>query len=69
MVTFKENQLVITMHETSPQERQQWLIRAIAASMRWEASCDSGAKYNNDGENKIVLAQLLEELIDIEKSH
>lgn len=52
------------MHETSPEEARDRLIRAIAAIMRWEASCPDGDKYNEDGFNKHTIARLLEELVN-----
>jgi hypothetical protein len=60
MITINNDTLVITIPDSEPKDRHQWLIRAIAAAMRWEAQ--SPDKYVDDGHNKIVLAQLLEEL-------
>lgn len=66
MVIFdnKNNKLIIEMHETAPEEARDRLIKAIAAIMRWEASCPDGDKYNEDGFNKYTLARLLEELVN-----
>lgn len=64
MVTFNENELVITIRDTEPAQRREWLIKAIAAAIRWRAANDEGAVYTRDGENLYTLAQLLEQLAD-----
>lgn len=65
MITYKKEHLVISIYELSPQERRDWLMKAIAAAVRWNAHAD---RTNADDENLVVLAQLMEELIDIDRS-
>lgn len=67
MVKITNNSLQIHMHETSGMERRDWLITAIAAAMRWNALAN-GDKTDADQQNQIVLAELLEELVHIEKA-
>ena len=65
MVAMQEHQLSININTGSPVELRDNIIMAIAAAMRWKAR-DPDA-YTADGENQYVLAQLLEDLIAIEK--
>lgn len=67
MTTVTRDTLTITIRDSEPAERKQWLIKAIAAAIRWRAYADAGA-YERDGENMYVLAQLLEELAGCEGS-
>ena len=64
MIQVTHTGLQINIEETSPMERRNSLIKAIAASIRWNGTCENSEKYTHDGENLIVLAQLLENLID-----
>ena len=65
MVTYTPEQLIISITDSSPNERRDWLIKAIAATMRWRANAGSSITLQDD-ENQVVLAQLLEELIEID---
>lgn len=65
MIILRENQLIISIHDTEPKERRDWLIQAIAAAMRWSALAN-GNRTKKDDVNMIVLAELLEELIYVE---
>lgn len=60
MITIKENQLVIGIAHSEPEELREALIRDIAAAMRWRASCPDA--YSKDGESQYRLAVLLENL-------
>lgn len=64
MITIQNDALVITIKDAAPEERLQWIKRSLLAAMRWEALADNGAKYLQDVENKIVLTQLMEEIIE-----
>ncbi|MBN8834586.1 MAG: hypothetical protein ABS68_00165 [Niastella sp. SCN 39-18] len=68
MTKITSDALIITIPESDPQERKEWLIKAIAAAIRWNANLSSGEKYTADGDNLFVLAQLLEELVEVDKS-
>lgn len=68
MITLNKESLIITMHETSAIERKDWLIKALAASMRWKAcATQNGEAWDDDEQHQIVLAELINELIDIKK--
>ena len=62
MITINEDSLVITIRDNEPAQRREQLIRAIAYSMRMEAYAEDGSKYTSDGQNRYVMAQLLEDL-------
>jgi len=64
MINVNEESLVITIRDTAPQERLQWILKALVASMRWEALAPADSKYTTDSENKIVLTQLMEEMLE-----
>jgi hypothetical protein len=64
MITVTENTLQITIVDAAPLERRNWLIAALAAAMRWNALAN-GAKFDCDDHNQVVLAQLLEEMVDV----
>ena len=66
MVTTNNDKLCICIADEEPKQRKSSLIKAIAAAMRWNAYCPD--KYKADGENLYVLAQLLEELAEVEKT-
>ncbi len=61
MTTIQTNKLCITINDREPDTIRENLIKAIAAAIRWNSSCDD--KYINDGENVMVLAKLLETLV------
>lgn len=63
MVTFSEDTITITIKDREPANRREWLIRAIAAAIRWRANNHEGEVYTRDGENLYTLAQLLEQLV------
>jgi hypothetical protein len=65
MITYKEDALIITIEDYAPQERRDWIMKALAATIRWNAHAN-GDKTNADDANLVVLAQLLEEIIDVE---
>lgn len=67
MITITENQLTITIRDSEPLQRRDWLIKAIAATMRWMASDPD--QHQADRDNQYVLAQLLEELACIENNN
>ena len=62
MITINEDSLIITIMDNEPAQRREQLIKAIAYHMRMEAYADNGSKYDSDGGNRYVIAQLLEEL-------
>ena len=62
MITINEDSLVITIRDNEPGQRREQLIKMIAYHMRMEAYASCDAKYTSDGENRYVMAQLLEEL-------
>lgn len=65
MITYNNDKLIISIHATAPEEYRDWLIKAIAATMRWHAH--SRDKKNDDNENLSILGELLEELVEVEK--
>ena len=62
MIAINEDSLVITIRDNEPAQRREQLIKAIAYHMRMEAYASCDVKYTRDGENRYVIAQLLEEL-------
>ena len=66
MIASTGNELVIHICDPSPSERKQWLIQAIAAAVRWNGQVSHSEQYTNDGDNLIVLAQLLEAIVETE---
>lgn len=61
MTTIQTNKICITINDNEPNIRRDNIIKAIAASIRWNSSCSD--KYINDDDNVMVLAQLLEVLV------
>ncbi len=66
MVAYKTDNLKISIDDTSPAERRDCLILGIAAAIRWNATAEG--KYTNDGDNLFVLAQLLEQLVEVKET-
>jgi len=64
MKTSTDNELVIRICDSSPSERKQGLIQAIAAAVRWNGLVSHNEQYTKDGDNLIVLAQLLEAIVE-----
>lgn len=64
MINILDDKLVITIKDASPKERYQWILRSLIAAVRWEGACPNYEKYDDDGQNKIVLAQLMEEMLE-----
>lgn len=65
MIALTQNNLRITISDASPNERRDWLMKSIAAAMRWKAM--AGRTPEEDNEYVIVLSRLLDELIELEK--
>lgn len=61
MTKQNEEELILKIKTTSPETSRNNLIRAIAASMRWSAHAD---KTENDRNNIVYLAQLIEEIVE-----
>lgn len=68
MTYLKENSICIEMQQTEPDEYREWLIKAIAAAMRWRAYMDDSDTIKDDAEGLIVLSDLLAELATVERS-
>jgi phage-related holin len=64
MVVIKKNSLQINIIDTEPQTRKQWIIKSLAAAIRWSAYAD---KVHDDKENIIVIAELIDELLEEER--
>ena len=62
MTTITSTSIIITIPDNEPKERLSWLIKAIAACIRWRAQCSD--PKNEDRENMVVLSDLLAELAD-----
>lgn len=62
LIDKKKETLSIVMKSTSPQEDIERLTQAIAAAFRWRGCVSDSDCKNNDGENMVILATLLEEL-------
>ncbi len=60
MVTLKKESLVIVIEDTSPAERREWLIDALAAMLRNYAI--NPEKRFEDNEHAAVIADLVMEL-------
>lgn len=60
MVNLSNETLSITIVDSEPAQRRERLIKALAASIRWNAY--SPCKNITDHENMHELAQLLDEL-------
>ena len=60
VVDSKKQTLAIVMKTSSPTEEIERITRAIAAAFRWRGNVDNSVAYQNDGENMVVLAELLE---------
>lgn len=67
MITLHENKLSIHLPTTSPEEYRDWLIKAIAAAMRWNAHVKEDDRLKGDGEHVIMLSTLIEELVDVDR--
>jgi hypothetical protein len=63
MVTITEKGLCICMEDNCPEERREWLIKAIAGYMRHYAL--NPDKRLTDPESAVVMADLLEELAEL----
>lgn len=64
MTTLNSNQLVVTIHTSSPAEYRNCLIQAIAAALRWKSNCLH--QKNTDDEHAVQLSELLEVLAQTE---
>jgi hypothetical protein len=66
MTAINNHSLCITITDTEPEQRRMQLIKAIAASMRWQAHCSNSELYFADKEHTIILSDLLAELASLE---
>lgn len=64
MTTIKQDELCICIPTSEPEEMRNMLIKNLAAAFRWFGSSDE--KYSKDGENVYGMAQLLEQLANVE---
>jgi len=62
MTEIRSGQLVITIDDGSPEDRLCWIRQALAAALRNYAI--NPDKRFRDHEHAIVLAELMEEVID-----
>jgi len=65
MITINEDSLVITIPTTSALEYRDWMQRLCADYMRCYAFVPSSDRRTNDGENLIIMSELMEALIDV----
>lgn len=60
MITITKDRLIISIYDTAPRERKNWLIEAIAAAIKWRAHYKEDCQSDRD--NLHVLSDLLTEL-------
>lgn len=63
MIMIEKERLVIVIEDTSPEERREWIIKAIARHLAHYAM--NPEKRKDDMDHALVLADLLNDLVDI----
>lgn len=66
MTTVEGEKLVLVIEDSAPDERRQWLISALADMLRSYAM--NPDKRRQDHESAAVIADLIRELNDLEKT-
>ena len=64
MTQVTNQAVIITIKDHEPKERKNWLIEALAASLRWYACCPQ--KTNHDADNVHVITDLITTLSQCE---
>lgn len=64
MIQLNQSSLSIVINDVEPAQRRERIIKALAASIRWNSRCKS--KPIADDENLHELAQLIDELLNTE---
>lgn len=67
IINEKLNQLQIIIPCTEPDEFKDAIFKALYAAIRWNGCCSDSVKKNVDGENLIVITELLESMVEIKK--
>ena len=63
MAVLNKDAIVITIDSGSPTENRELFIRAISAAIRWRGHLGLDKMNNDDGENLILLSELLDALL------
>jgi len=61
MMNLKEDELIVSIKDSAPEERRERILKALASAIRWYGS--SNNVYDDDGQYLIVLAELMHEII------
>lgn len=64
MIAIQNEKLCICLPGMQPKELREWLIKSIAASIRWRASY--AEDYKDDDRHLMYLSLLLAELTEVE---
>lgn len=62
MTILKPNGLCISIIDPAPDERREWILKAVASAIRWYGGCPD--VYKDDGQHLVVLSELLHELAE-----
>ena len=65
IINIKNDQLEIIIKTASPEEERQYLLQALCAAVRWNATTPDGDKYGSiDGQNLHKIVNIMESLIE-----